>query len=155
MFRSFTYRNYRLFFGGQCISLIGTWIQTLAMSWLVYRLTNSAFLLGFVGFTNELPVFLFTPLAGVLADRWERHRALLATQSLAMLQALMLAGLVLTGRIQTWQIICLGMFLGCVNAFDMPIRQSFVADLVEKKEDLGNAIALNSSMFNAARLIGP
>ncbi|MCR4443308.1 MAG: MFS transporter [Peptococcaceae bacterium] len=155
LFRSFNYRNYRLFFGGQCISLIGTWIQLLAMSWLVYRLTNSALLLGIVGFANELPVFLFTPFAGVLADRWKRHRALLATQTLAMLQALVLAALVLTGRLQTWQIICLGVFLGCVNAFDMPIRQSFIADLVDKKEDLGNAIALNSSMFNAARLVGP
>lgn len=153
--RSFSYRNYRLFFGGQGISLVGTWIQNVAMSWLVYRLTNSAFLLGLVGFTGQVPVFFLTPLAGVLADRLNRRRVLIATQILAMLQAFILALLVLSHNISVWHIIILSFFLGLVNAFDMPTRQSFVVDIVEKKDDLSNAIALNSSMFNSARLLGP
>lgn len=153
--RSFRYRNYRLFFGGQGISLLGTWIQHIAISWLVYRLTNSALLLGIVGFAGQIPTFLLTPFAGVLADRWNRHRILVVTQTLAMLQAFILALLVLTGSITIWQIISLTVFLGLVNAFDMPARQSFVIEIIEKREDLGNAIALNSSMFNGARLLGP
>jgi len=155
IFRAFQYRNYRLFFGGQSISLIGTWIQRIAMSWLVYRLTNSAFLLGVVGFAGQIPTFLLAPFAGTLSDRWSRHRILVVTQVLAMIQALILAFLLLTGIIEVWHLISLSIFLGLVNAFDMPTRHSFVVEMVEKREDLGNAIALNSSMFNGARLLGP
>ncbi|OPX90650.1 MFS transporter [Pelotomaculum sp. PtaB.Bin117] len=154
-FRSFRYRNYRLFFGGQGISLVGTWIQNIAMSWLVYDLTNSAFLLGIVGFAGQIPTFFLTPFAGVLADRLNRRRILLVTQTLSMTQAFILAILVLTGNVTVWHIIPLSFFLGLINSFDMPTRQSFVVDIVDKKEDLGNAIALNSSMFNGARLVGP
>ena len=157
--RALRYRNYRLFFGGQGISLVGTWMQRIAMSWLVYSLTGSAFLLGLVGFAGMLPTFLITPFAGVLIDRWNRHRVIVVTQILALLQALVLSLLVLTGTMNaanaTWMILALSIFLGVVNAFDMPARQSFVVDMVERREDLGNAIALNSSLFNGARLIGP
>ncbi len=153
--RAFKYRNYRLFFGGQGISLIGTWMQNIAMSWLVYRLTGSALLLGVVGFASQIPAFILSPVAGVAADRYNRHKILLLTQTLAMCQAFALAFLVLTGRVEVWHIIVLSSFLGLVNAFDVPARQSFVVELIEKKEDFGNAIALNSSMFNSARLIGP
>ena len=148
------YRNYRLFFGGQGISLIGTWMQRIAMSWLVYRLTNSAFLLGVVGFTGQIPIFLLTPFAGVLADRVNRHRVLVITQTLAMIQALILALLVFAGTIAVWHIISLSIFLGLVDAFDMPVRQSFMVEIVQTK-DLGNAIALNSSMVNGTQLLGP
>jgi MFS family permease len=155
VFRALRYRNYRLFFVGQGISLIGTWMQTIAMSWLVYRITGSAFLLGVVGFSSQFPIFVFAPFAGVFVDRHNRHRILVLTQSLAMLQAFVLAALVLTHSITVWEIILLSTFLGMVNSVDMPTRQTFVLEMVEKKEDLGNAIALNSSLFNAARLIGP
>lgn len=155
LLRGLRYRNYRLFFGGQGISLVGTWMQQVAMSWLVYRLTNSAFMLGIVSFSNQIPSFVLTPLGGVLADRTNRHRVLLVTQSLSMIQAFILSVLVLTKTVEVWQIIGLGIFIGCVNAFDIPTRQSFLLDMIENREDLGNAIALNSSMFNAARLIGP
>jgi len=124
------------------------------MSWLVYRMTDSAFLLGAVGFAGQIPIFLLTPLAGVLADRMDRHRLLIMTQTLAMLQAFTLALLVLTGTVAIWQIISLGVFLGLVDALDMPVRQSFMVQVVEK-QDLGNAIALNSSIVNGARLLGP
>jgi MFS family permease len=153
--RSLKHRNYRLFFGGQGISLIGTWMQQIALGWLVYRLTNSAFLLGLVGFSGQIPTFILASYAGVLADRFDKHRIIILTQTLAMLQALILAILTLTNSIQIWHIISLSIFIGIVNAFDMPTRQSFVVDLVEDKKDLPNAIALNSSMFNAARLVGP
>lgn len=149
------YRNFRLFFIGQNISLVGTWVQQVAMGWLVYRLTNSALLLGIVSFSSQIPTFILSPLGGVVADRFNRHKLLVITQALSMIQALILAALVLTGTIQVWHIIVLGVFLGCVNSFDIPIRQSFLVEMVEKKENLGNAIALNSLMFNAARLIGP
>ena len=155
IFRALRYRNYRLFFGGQSISLIGTWMQQVAMGWLVYRLTNSAFLLGLVGFAGQLPVFIFAPFMGVLSDRWNRHRVLIGTQASAMIQAALLTILSLTEYIQVWHIIILSILLGLINSLDAPTRQSFVIDMVEKKEDLGNAIALNSSMFNSARLIGP
>lgn len=148
-------RNYRLFFGGQSISLIGTWITRTATSWLVYRLTNSAFLLGVVGFASQIPTFLLTPLAGVLVDRWDRHRILVITQTLSMAQSLALAILTMSGIITVWHIIALSILQGLINAFDMPARQSFVIEMVENKEDLGNAIALNSSMVNGARLLGP
>jgi MFS family permease len=155
IFRSFQYRNYRLFFSGQSISLIGTWIQRIATPWLVYNLTGSAFLLGVVGFAGQIPTFVIAPFAGVLTDRWNRYHILIATQIAAMIQALILAFLYFTGTIEVWHIILLSIFLGCVNAFDIPARQSFVVEMVEKKEDLGNAIALNSSMVNGARLLGP
>lgn len=130
-------------------------MQSVAMSWLVYRLTGSAFLLGVVGFTSQIPTFLLAPVAGVLADRWNRHHLLIATQALAMLQSAVLAAAVLTGVIQVWHIIVLSMLLGVVNAFDIPIRQSFIVEMVSQREDLSNAIALNSSIVQAARLIGP
>jgi MFS family permease len=155
LFRALKYRNYRLFFGGQTISLIGTWMQRIAMGWLVYRLTNSAFLLGVVGFAGQIPGFLVGPFAGVIADRVNRHRMLIATQVLAMIQASILAFLVLTGAIEVWHLVALSVLLGIVMGFDMPARQSFLVQMVENKEDLGNAIALNSSMFNLARLVGP
>jgi len=155
IFRSLKYHNYRLFFAGQSISLIGTWIQRIAMPWLVYDLTKSVFLLGLVGFVGQVPTFLISPFAGVLTDRWNRYYILLATQLLAMLQASILTWLVLTHSVEVWHIILLSAFLGCVNAFDIPARQSFVIQMVDKKEDLGNAIALNSSMVNGARLLGP
>jgi MFS family permease len=155
IFRALHHRNYRLFFGGQGISLIGTWMQQIAMSWLVYHITHSAFLLGFVGFLGQIPALLLSPFAGVLIDKWNRHRILVCTQSLAMIQAFILALLALTGTIAIWHIIILALFLGFVNAFDMPTRQSFVVEMVETGEDLGNAIALNSFLFNGARLLGP
>lgn len=153
--RALQYRNYRLFFGGQSFSLIGTWMQQLALGWLAYDLTNSAFLLGIISFAGMIPTLAVSPLAGVFSDRWNRYHILIATQSLSMLQALLLAVLTLTGTIKYEYIVALAIFLGIVNAFDIPARQSFVIDIVEKKEDLGNAIALNSLMFNGARLIGP
>ena len=148
-------RNYRLFFGGQGISLIGTWMQSVALSWLVYRLTGSALLLGTVGFVTQIPILVFSPVAGVLADRWPLRRVLVLTQSLAAVQALVLAGLTLTGLINVWEILVLGTVLGLVNALDMPIRQTFVIQMVDRPDDLGNAIALNSLLVNGARLIGP
>jgi len=153
--RAFKYRNYRLFFGGQCISLIGTWMQTVALSWLVYRLTGSPLLLGVTGFASQAPSLFLVPFTGVAADRFDRRRILIVTQTLSMLQAFALAALVLAGSPQVWQIIALASVLGVVNAFDIPARQAFVSEMVEKREDLSNAIALNSSMFNSARLIGP
>lgn len=155
LLRALRSRNYRLFFAGQSVSLVGTWMQQVAMSWLVYRLTGSAFLLGVVGFTSQIPTFLLAPVAGVLADRWNRRALLLATQALSMFQAALLAAAVLSGVVQVWHVIVLSLLLGIINAFDIPIRQSFVVEMVSHKEDLGNAIALNSSMVQGARLIGP
>ena len=155
IFRTLRYRNYRLFFAGQCISLIGTWMQQIALSWLVYRLTHSVFLLGMVGFVSQFPTFLFAPFAGVLSDRWNRHHILIFTQSMSMLLAMTLAVLVLTGAIAVWHILLLTLFLGCVNALDIPTRQSFVIYMIDQREDLGNAIALNSALFNGARFLGP
>jgi MFS family permease len=155
MFRSLKYRNYRLFFSGQSISLIGTWMQRIAMPWLVYHMTGSALLLGIVSFAGQIPTFLISPFAGVLTDRWNRYRVLLVTQIISLVQAFILAWLCLTGVIQIWHIVVLSVALGCINAFDVPSRQSFVIDMVGRKEDLGNAIALNSMMFNTARLVGP
>jgi MFS family permease len=155
IFRALHSRNYRLFFGGQGISLIGTWMQQIAMSWLVYRMTNSPFLLGLIGFSSQICSLFFSPFAGVISDRWNRHRILVATQSLAMIQAFILAVLTLTGAVTVPHLIILALFLGFVNAFDMPTRQAFVVEMVEKREDLANAIALNSFLFNSARLVGP
>jgi len=149
------HRNYRLFFAGQGLSLIGTWMQRIAVSWLVYRITGSAFLLGFVGFAGQVPTFILASFAGVFIDRSSRYRVLLVTQILATIQSIILAALTLTGHIAVWQIFLLSLSLGIINAFDMPARQSFVIDMVGNKEDLPNAIALNSMMVNGARLAGP
>ena len=148
-------RNYRLYFFGQAVSLVGTWMQQIAMRWLVYRLTKSELLLGVVGFASDIPIFLLVPFAGVLADKFKRHRILAITQGLAALQAFILAILVITNQAAVWHIVVLGALLGIVNAFDIPARQAFLVEVVEKKEDLGNAIALNSFIFNGALLIGP
>ena len=155
LFRALRHRNFSLFIAGQAISLTGTWMQRIAMSWLVYRLTGSVFLLGLVGFVGQLPTLLLAPFAGVVADRLNRHRIIVITQALAMLQALALAVLVLSGTIEVWHIMVLSVFLGIVNAQDMPARQSFLLEMVGNKDDLGNAIALNSSVVNAGRLLGP
>jgi MFS family permease len=148
-------RNFRLFFGGQSVSLIGTWLQQVAMGWLVYRLTHSAFMLGTVGFFTRLPTFLLAPYAGVIADRVDRYRLLVLTQALSLVQAGILAALVLAGVIQVWHLMVLGLFLGLINSFDVPVRQSFIVEMIDNKEDLGTAIALNSSMNTGARMIGP
>jgi MFS family permease len=155
MLRALAYRNYRLFFGGQVVSLVGTWITTTATNWLVYRLTGSALLLGVVGFAGQFPAFLLGPFAGIVVDRWDRHRLLVVTQTVSMLQSFALAVLTLTGRITVEWIVVLSIVQGVVNAFDMPGRQAFMLTMIENREDLGNAIALNSSMVNVARLIGP
>jgi MFS family permease len=153
--RSLRHRNFRLFTIGQSISLIGTWMQQVAVGWLVYRLTDSALLLGLVAFAAQGPTFVLAPVAGAIADRANRHRLLVVIQSLMMLQALVLAVLVLSGTIVIWHIVLLSALLGCLSGFDIPVRQSFLVELVQGKEDLSNAIALNSSMFNGARLVGP
>ena len=152
--RALRHRNFQLFFSGQLISLIGTWMQSVAQSWLVYRLTGSALLLGSVGFASQVPVFLFAPLGGITADRINRRHIVIGTQVVSMLLALVLAVLTLSHRIQVWHVFVLASLLGIVNAFDIPGRQSFLVDMVGK-DDLMNAIALNSSMFNGARVIGP
>ncbi len=153
--RALRHRNYRLFFGGQGISLIGTWMTRVATGWLVYRLTGSALLLGLVSFASQIPILFLGPFAGVWVDRLNRHRVLLVTQALSMVQSFALAGLAIGKIITVNEIILLNLFQGAVNAFDMPARQAFVIEMVEDSEDLGNAIALNSSLVNAARLIGP
>jgi MFS family permease len=155
MLRALRYRNYRLFFGGQIVSLAGTWITTTATSWLVYRLTGSALLLGLVGFAGQFPAFLFGPFAGLFVDRWDRRRLLVATQTVSMLQSFALAALTLSGRVTIGAILVLNIVQGIVNAFDMPGRQAFLVAMIENRDDLGNAIALNSSMVNVARLLGP
>src|SRR5215467_4873394 len=155
MLRALEHRNYRLFFSGQSVSLIGTWMTRVATSWLVYRLTKSAFLLGFTSFASQLPIFFLSPVAGVLVDRWNRHSTLLITQVLAMLQSLALAGLALSGHITVRDVILLMLFQGLINTVDMPARQAFLVQMIERPEDLANAIALNSSMVNGARLAGP
>src|SRR5580693_2332390 len=153
--RALGHRNFRLFFCGQSLSLIGSWMTRLATSWLVYRLTGSSFLLGVVTFAGQIPTFLLGPVAGVWADRWERRRVLLITQFLAALQSLALAGLTLSGHVTVSEIVCLSVFQGLINAFDMPARQSFLVQMVDGRTDLSNAIALNSTMVNGARLLGP
>jgi MFS family permease len=153
--RALRHRNFRLFFAGQSISLIGTWMTRVATAWLVYRLTKSAVLLGTVSFAGQIPTFLLAPLAGVLVDRWNRRTVLAWTQALAMVQSLALAFLTLTHRITIAEVLILSAFQGCINAFDMPGRQSFMLEMVEGRDDLSNAIAINSSMVNLARLVGP
>lgn len=155
MLRAFKYRNYRLFFGGQIVSLIGSWITMTATSWLVYRLTGNAWYLGVVGFASQFPAFLLSSAAGIYVDRWNRHRLLMATQTLSMIISFALAALTLSGLITIPALIVISVLQGLVNAFDMPCRQAFVVSVIEDKADLGNAIALNSSMFNGARLVGP
>ncbi|HYG09776.1 MAG TPA: MFS transporter [Pyrinomonadaceae bacterium] len=152
--RSLGHKNYRLFYGGQLISLTGTWMQIVAQSWLVYRLTGSAATLGLVAFAGQIPGFLLAPVGGMAADSFSRHRILITTQTLAMLLAFALAVLTLTGKVAVWHVFVLAALVGVVNAFDLPSRQAFVADLVGR-DDLVNAIALNSSMINGARLAGP
>jgi MFS family permease len=152
--RALRHRNYRLFFGGQLVSLSGMWMQSVAQAWLIYRLTGSSVLLGLVSFSGQIPVFLLASFGGAFADRVERRPILVATQTAMMLLSFVLAVLTLTGAVAVWHIFVLAALSGVVNAFDIPARQSFVVDMVGK-EDLVNAIALNSSMFNGARLIGP
>jgi MFS family permease len=153
--RALRHRNFRLYFGGQSISLIGTWMTRVATSWLVYRLTGSSLLLGTVGFAGQIPSFVFAPFAGVIVDRIDRRVLLVWTQALAMIQSLALAALTLTHRIDIPEVIALSVMQGLINAFDMPGRQSFLVKMVEDKADLSNAIAINSSMVNVARLVGP
>jgi MFS family permease len=153
--RALKHRNFRLFFGGQSISLIGTWMTRVATSWLVYRLTGSALLLGTVSFAGQIPTFLFAPFAGVWVDRLDRRQVLVWTQTLSMAQSLALAGLTLTGHIAIPWVLVLSAMQGIINAFDMPGRQAFMVQMVEDRRDLGNAIAINSSMVNVARLVGP
>ena len=153
-FRALRHRNFQLFFGGQLVSLIGTWMQTVAQSWLVYRLTGSAAQLGIVGFSSQIPVFLLAPVGGAVADQARRHRIVVATQTASMILAFTLAGLTLSGAVRVWHVYVLAALLGSVNAFDIPARQAFVVEMVGRG-DLMNAIALNSSMFNGARIVGP
>jgi len=155
LIRALSHRNFRLFFLGQGVSLIGTWMQQVALTWLVYRLTDSPVLLGVVAFCGQVPTLVLAPLAGVLIDRTNRRRLLLVTQSLAMLQALLLAYLTWTGAIAVWHTLVLGLFLGVVNIFDMTARQVFLIEMLDTPDDLPNAIALNSSLVNGARLVGP
>ena len=153
--RALRHRNFRLFFGGQTISLVGTWMTRIATAWLVYRLTHNALLLGTVSFAGQIPTFLLAPIAGVIVDRSNRRHVLIWTQTLAMVQSFLLAWLTLAHRISITEILILSIFQGFINAFDMPGRQSFMVQMVEDRNDLSNAIAINSSMVNVARLIGP
>lgn len=153
--RALQHRNYKLFFSGQSISLVGTWITRVATSWLVYRLTNSELLLGIVGFAGQIPLLLLAPFAGVLVDRWNRHTLLVVTQVLSALQSVALAVLALLDIITVHEIIALQLLQGIINAFETPARQAFIFEMVDDPEDIPNAIALNSSMFNASRIVGP
>jgi len=155
MFQALRHRNFRLFFMGQSISLLGTWMQMTAVAWLVWRLEHNAFLLGLAGFAARIPAFILAPLAGVLVDRWNRHRLVLVAQVLSMIQALALAGLMFSGQIVIWQVILLSLMLGVVSALDLPARQAFMIQMLDRREDLTGAIALNSSIVNGARLLGP
>jgi MFS family permease len=154
VFRAFAHRNYQLYFFGQFVSVTGTWMQAIAQAWLVYRLTGSAVQLGLVSFAGQIPVFLLAPIGGAVADRYSRHRAVLTTQTSAMILALVLAGLTLGGVVRVWEIFVLAALLGVVNAFDIPARQAFLVEMVGR-ESLMNAIAMNSSLVNAARVVGP
>ena len=155
LLRALAHRNFRLFYSGQVVSLLGTWMQQVAMNWLVYRLTGSALMLGLVGFAAQFPVLLFAPFGGLWSDRFDKRRLLLASQSVCALQAVALAILTLSGRIEPWHLVALAAMLGLVSALDAPTRQSFVVHMVEDRRDLPNAIALNSFSVNAARLLGP
>jgi MFS family permease len=153
--RALRHRNYRLFFVGQGISVIGTWLTRFATSWMAYRLTGSALILGLVGFFGQAPTSLIAPFAGVLVDRWDRHRTIVITQIAALLQSAALAAFALTGTMTVWHLLLLGAVQAVINAFDMPARQSFMGQMIEDRADLPNAIALNSSIVNCARLVGP
>ena len=153
-FRALKHRNFQLFVAGQLVSLIGTWMQTTAQLWLVYRLTGSAALLGVFGFANQIPMLVLASVGGYVGDRYSRHRGVMATQTFSMLLAFLLAGLTLTNVVHVWHLIAITLLVGIVNAFDVPIRQAFFVQMVGK-EDLPNAIALNSSIFNGARVVGP
>ncbi|MGO9641114.1 MAG: MFS transporter [Candidatus Acidiferrales bacterium] len=153
-FRSLRHRNFQLFLSGQMISVIGTWMQTVAQSWLVYRMTGSSLLLGVVGFTSQFPVFVIAPIGGLVADRWKRQKVVIGTQTASMILAFVLAVLTLTHELKVWEILILAALLGVVNGIDIPVRQAFLIEMV-RREDLMNAIALNSSMFNGARIVGP
>ncbi|MBP9018767.1 MAG: MFS transporter [Bacteroidales bacterium] len=155
IFSSLRSKNYRLYFYGQGVSLIGTWIQNIALSWLVYRLTGSVFLLGLIGFTTQIPTFILTPFTGVIIDRHDRLKIMRGAQVLFMIHAFVMAFLVLSGLIEVWHIIVLSIIFGVINAFDAPSRQSLVIDLIDDPANLSNAIALNSAIFNGARLVGP
>src|ERR1022692_3456648 len=152
--RALRHRNFQLFFGGQLISLVGTWMQSLAQAWLVYQMTHSSLLLGVVGFASQIPIFLLSPVGGTVADRYNRHRVVIATQTTSMILAAILALFTLAHWLTVWELITLASLLGVVNAFDIPARQAFLVEMVGR-EDLMNAIALNSSMFNGARVVGP
>lgn len=154
-FRALQNRNYRLFFSGQCISVTGSWIQQVAINWLVYSLTKSALLMGVIMFAGSIPSLFLSPLAGVVVDRINKYHVLIMLQTLFMIEAFILAMLTLTGIIQVWHIVLLSISIGITNAFDMPLRQAFVIHLIDRSEDLGNAISLNSSSMNLALLIGP
>src|SRR5262245_39854224 len=153
-FRALRHRNFRLFWGGQLVSLVGTWMQSVAQGWLMHRLTGSAFMLGLLGFAQFLPVMLFSLWAGVVADHVDKRRLILVTQSCALVQAAALAAVVTTGIVGPWMVIALAFVFGPINAFDLPARQSFLVEMVGR-DDLPNAIALNSAAFNAARVVGP
>ncbi|HEY2574221.1 MAG TPA: MFS transporter [Verrucomicrobiaceae bacterium] len=155
LFSAFASRNYRLYFGGQAVSLVGTWMTQTASLWLVYHLSSSPFNLGLVGFASQFPIFLLAPFAGVMVDRVNRHRLLILTQICSMLQSFSLAAFALTGTIGVPHLVVLSLFQGVISAFDLPVRQAMVVEFVENREHLGNAIALNSSLFNLARLVGP
>jgi len=154
-FSAFKNRNYRLFFAGQSVSLIGTWMQKTAVSWVVYSLTHSKFMLGVTLFATMFPSFLFSFLGGIIADRYDRYKVLLATQVISMIQAILLTVVIWFGHYHIWEILALSVMLGIINAFDVPARQSTVYMMIEDKKDLPNALALNSSMVNLSRLIGP
>jgi MFS family permease len=155
LLRGLRHRNYRLFFSGQSLSLIGTWMTRIATNWLVYRLTGSAWMLGMIAFLGQIPTFILVPFAGVWVDRWNRHTTLVWTQTLSMIQSFALAVLAFTGHIAFWQIALLSVAQGVINAVDTPARQTFLTEMIEDRADLSNAIALNSTMFNGARLLGP
>ena len=155
LFRALHHRNFRLYFIGQCLSLPGSWMQMTAVSWLVWRLEHNAVLLGLAGFASRIPAFFLTPLAGVLVDRRSRHQLVILTQILSMLQALALAALMFSGHVTAWRVILLSLLLGFIDALALPARQSFIVQMVDRREDLAGAIALNSSMINGARMVGP
>lgn len=155
MVRAFRHRNFRLYFGGQSISLVGTWIQQVALGWTIYQLTHSSWLLGLASFAGQLPLFVVTPFAGVLLDRWNRHRTLIVTQTLSMFQALALALVVSTGTLQVWNLILLNVLAGIILAIDLPARQTFIVEMVGSGSDLPNAVALNAFVINGGRMIGP
>jgi len=155
LLRALRHRNYRLFFCGQSLSLIGTWMSRIVIGWFVYRLTGSAWMLGVVTFLEQIPSFVLVPFAGVWIERWSRHRALIWINALLMVQSLALAALAFSGRIAFWHIAVLALMQGVLNALDVPARQTFLVEMLEGREDLPNAVALNAAMLTVARLLGP